>query len=103
MADKKEPAYSSRQATLLVPRKHAFEESEKILGVCGMVEEVVWGGIPRSEPIVGKRDGVSCGYGEFAAQCGMMGLVFPDESLRFQYDRGAVKMVCLTISTHPRV
>ena len=63
VADQKEPARFPRQTSpvSLVPRKHELEEAEEILGVCWVMEVIVWGGFPGSEPIVGNRDGVPCG------------------------------------------
>jgi len=63
VADQKEPAWFSRQASsvFLVPQKDELEESEEILSMRWVVEVIVWRGFPGREPIVGKCDRVPCG------------------------------------------
>lgn len=92
VTDKKELGRFSRQASavyiFLVPQEDEFEEFEGILGVCWVVEGIVWRGLPWCEPIVGKCDWVPCGYSETAGQADMIGLVFPNRvtcSIRSRY------------------
>lgn len=103
MADQKELARFSKQMppVLGVPPKDEFEELEGILGVCWMAEVIVWCGLRGCEPIVGKRDWVSCGCGELAAQGSMIGLVFPD-AVTISICSSRMTIKCLTFSTHPR-